>query len=124
MRPPSRQELPSMRRRLLPLLFLALALPAAARASERPWVEITTPHFLVDSNAGEQEGARLGWQFEQVRAVFGTLWPWAHTQSGRRFVVIVVRDEAGLRALAPQYWEHKGGLHPEAVFVDGPDRDY
>lgn len=32
------------------------------------------------------------------------------------------RDEAGMRALAPQYWEQKNAIHPVSVFVSAPNR--
>lgn len=38
--------------------------------------------------------------------------------------VIVPRDEQSMKALAPQYWERKGGVRPGSVWVTGPDQHY
>jgi tetratricopeptide (TPR) repeat protein len=105
------------------LVSAALALPAAAHAADRPWVEVKSPHFVVVSHDGEGAGRDTAFQFEQVRSVFTVLWPWAKMQSGRRFVVVVGRDEKDLRALAPQYWEGRG-FRPVALYAVGVDGDY
>jgi len=47
-------------------------------AADRPWVEVTSPHFTVISDAGDKHAVRAAWQFEQVRAVLQRLWPWAN----------------------------------------------
>lgn len=105
------------------LLALCLFAPAATRAAEAPWLEVSSPHFAVVTNAGEKSGRRIAWQFEQVRAVVARLWPWAKVESGKPVVVLAVRDEKSLRALAPRYWEGDG-YRPTAVFVSGRDRHY
>jgi TPR repeat protein len=105
------------------LCAAALLLVPASHADERPWVEVTSPGFVVISNAGEREARDVAWQFEQVRFVFKTIWPWARTESGRKFVVFAVRNAVTLKGLAPQYWEQKG-LKPAAVSVSGRARDY
>jgi TPR repeat protein len=112
-------------RSLCNLLLWAAALlfVPSLRADERPWVEVTTPNFVVISNSGEKDARDVAWQFEQVRSVFKTLWPWARTQSGRKFVVLAVRNAVTLKSLAPKYWEEKG-LKPAAVSVSGRAKDY
>lgn len=94
-----------------------------AVAAERPWVEVRSPHFVVVSNAGEGEARDTAFQFEQVRSVFKSLFSWGRIQTGRPFVVVVVRNEKELRTLAPQYWEGPG-FRPVAVYGTGVDRDY
>lgn len=106
------------------LAGVAVAGLGSVRAAERPWVEVASAHFHVVSNAGEKEARAVAWQFEQVRSVFNTLWPWARTDPRRPFVVLAVRDEASLKRLAPEYWERRGGVQPTGVFVGGTDRDF
>jgi len=50
-------------------LTLALAsplIPVRASAAEN-WIEVRSPHFTVDSNAGEKEARKIADQFEQIR---------------------------------------------------------
>ena len=93
-------------------------------AADRPWVEVTSPHFRVISDAGDKQAVRAAWQFEQVRAVLQRLWPWANLATGKPVVVFAARDENTLKSLVPKYWETKGGVRPASVFVTGPDRHY
>lgn len=110
------------------VVVTALAWPSlpmrAAAPAPRPWVEVTSPHFTVISDAGEKRAARAAWQFEQVRAVLGRLWPWARLATGKPVVIFAARDENTMKALAPAFWEVKGGIRPAGVFVTGPDRHY
>ncbi len=104
-------------------VLAALAAGGAAGA-ERPWLEVETPHFKVAGNAGEGELRDLAWQFEQVRAVFRALWPWARGGQERPFVVLAVRDEKALRDLAPAYWDRHGSARYAALYVSARDADY
>jgi TPR repeat protein len=106
------------------LLLSLLATPAGLFAAERPWIEVKSPHFTVVSNAGEKSARKTAWQFEQIRFVFEKLWPWARIPAHTPFVVFAVKDEASIRALAPQYWEVKDGVRPSGVSVEGRDRCY
>ena len=98
-------------------------LAGSSIAAERPWIEIKTPHFVVVANTGERTAREVGWQFEQVRYVLETLWPWARRTGGRPFVVIALRDSSDMKALAPEYWE-KGHDGTAGVSVWGADKDY
>src|SRR6266571_3386547 len=108
-----------------PLLAAAavIALAAPSAAGERPWLEVKTPHFVVVANTSERSARDVGGQFEQVRYVFETLWPWARRGGGRPLVVIALRDESDMKALAPQYWE-RGHDGVAGVTVSGADKDY
>ncbi|MCU0257291.1 MAG: hypothetical protein MUF60_11190 [Vicinamibacterales bacterium] len=108
--------------------FMAAWLLVAALAGDGvaapAWVRVSSPNFTVVSNAGERSARGVAWQFEQVRAVLQRLWPWAQLDTGRPILIFALRDEASVRALAPSYWEHKGGLRPATVFLNAPDRHY
>ena len=67
-----------------------------------PWVEIKSPNFVVLSNAGERRARDVAWQFEQIRAALLAGWPWARPRLDRPVHVIAVKDEATMKALAPQ----------------------
>jgi TPR repeat protein len=114
-----------MFRRLCTLLAatLPLLLPAHASADAQKWIEVRTPHFVIVANTGEGSARDAGWQFEQVRHVFQTLWPWSRAESGRPFVVFALKGERDLKALAPYYWE-EGRDGAVGAATSGRDKDY
>lgn len=112
-----------MRTTIAVAALLALAL-AADGAAAPAWVRVSSPNFTVVSNSGERSARGVAWQFEQVRAVLQRLWPWARLDTGRPVLVFAVKDEASVRALAPSYWEQKGGLRPATLFLNAADRHY
>ena len=103
---------------------LALALAVTPAAADDTWVEITTPHFTVISNAGEKRARNMGWQFEQVQAVLTSIWPWAKGSFEKPLVVYAVKDERSMRALAPQYWERGKDVKPSSIFLSAPEAHY
>jgi len=118
---------PRSSRRLTIFAACAAALlttPSRATAAEPPWIEMTSAHFRVVSNAGERSTRTLTWQFEQIRSVVATVWPWAHLELGTPITVIVLRDESSLRALAPQFWERKNDVRPASVWASAADQHY
>ncbi len=88
------------------------------------WIEVRSPHFAVVSNAGEGATRTLVWQFEQIRSVMTSLWPWARVDLNKPMCVIAVKDENSMRLLAPGYWKERGGVRPASVWVTGPDQHY
>lgn len=105
------------------LLCVFLAAPRVAAAADQ-WSELKTPHFTVISDASDGNTRSLAWQLEQVRSTMATLWPWARVDLNKPLTVIAVKDENSMRALAPKYWETRGGVRPASVWVSGPDRHY
>ena len=107
-------------------LLLAVCLWVAPRAASAAdvWTETASPHFLVVSNAGEKRARDVAWQLAQIRGAIEKGWSWARVQLNRPIVVIAVKDEASMRAVAPRYWEYweKGStIRPSSVMVSGPD---
>lgn len=100
---------------------LLLAGPAGAAES---WVGVKSPSFTVVSNAGEGTARQTAWEFEQVRAAYARLWPWARLAEGRATVVVALKDEKSLSQWAPEYFEAKGGIRIASVSSHGADADY
>jgi len=48
------------------LFFLA---PVVANAADN-WIEVRSPHFTVNTNAGEKDARKIADQFEQIRQMF------------------------------------------------------
>ena len=105
------------------LALLCTLVPAGARAADQ-WIEVRSAHFVVTSNAGQGSATTLAWQLEQIRSAIAALWPWAHVDLNKPLAVFAVKDETAMKALAPFYWERKGGVHPASVWVGGPDQNY
>jgi len=103
---------------------IALAIVVAPRpASADTWVETRSPNFTVVSNAGEKKARNIAWQFEQIRAAIEKGWPWSRVKLSLPVVVIAVKDEASMKAMAPYYWE-ENRAHPGSVFATAGDRHY
>ena len=96
--------------------------PAAAVAQQ--WTEVKSPHFVVISSASQGQTRTLVWQLEQIRSAMAALFPWARVDLDRPIAVLAVGDERGMRSLAPEYFERKGGVRPASVWVGGADRYY
>jgi tetratricopeptide (TPR) repeat protein len=109
--------------RVLPTVLLTTLLALPSPAAESPWKEVRSPHFLVVTNGSDKAAQRLAWQFEQVRAVLGKLWPGAQLDDRKPFLVFAAKDEATLAALAPEFWERKG-FRPVSVHVSEADRHF
>jgi TPR repeat protein len=106
------------------LVYALTALATMNLEAADQWIELKSPHFIVTSNAGQSSTRDLAWQLEQIRSAVAELWPWARVDLDRPVAVLAVKDEASMRALAPQYWEEKGGVRPGSVWVSGPDQHY
>ena len=112
---------PFLRIFVCPLLVaLALGLPAMAKDT---WIEVKSPNFIVVSNASEGEARRIADQFEQFREMFHESFPNLRVDLGKPLVIMAVKNEDGMKTLLPGYWEVKGRVHPDGLFVSGEERD-
>ena len=117
---------PAIARRLAPAAMAAtfvLALGHGTDAADQ-WREVKSAHFVLTSSASEGSAKTIAWQLEQIRSAIATLWPWAKVDLNRPLSIFVVKDEAALKALAPMYWERKGGIRPATFWVGGADQNY
>jgi len=103
-------------------LWIALMAVDRAEAADT-WTETKSANFTIWSNAGDRQARDLLWQLEQIRFAVRTLWPWT-LELTRPMLVFGVKDESSMKALAPKYWEQKGGVRPVGVWVTGPDQYY
>jgi hypothetical protein len=105
------------------VLGLLLCVPAPAHAAD-DWIEVKSPNFTVISDSSERRARTIAWQFEQVRGAIAKGFPWARVTLDRPVVVIAVKDERSMRAMAPQYWEGRGQIKPGSVFTSAADGHY
>src|SRR5262245_41008093 len=100
-------------------------LPAhAAAAADRPWIEVTSPHFTAVSEVGDKTTRDALWAFEQMRVVIQKLFPWAGVDPNRPIVLVLPKGENGMRELLPYLAEQKATYTPSSSVVYGADRYY
>jgi tetratricopeptide (TPR) repeat protein len=113
-----------MPRRIL-LLFLCLAAPLVpARDKTEIWLQISSPHFVVVTNASEKQGRRVADQFERMRSVFHTAFPKAQVDPDSPIIVLAIRDAKDFRALEPEAYLAKGSLKLGGLFLRAADKNY
>lgn len=104
-----------------PLLALLAASAIVRGERHESWIEITSPHFTVCSNAGEKEARRIADQFEQFREVFHATLPQFRVDLGKPLIIFAVKDEDSLKLLLPAFWETKGHMHPAGFYSPGEE---
>jgi len=102
----------------------AVRTPLLAGPKTETWTQVTSPHFMVVTNASAKDGRRVATQFEQARNVFLTLFRNSRADAGEPIRVLATKDEAAFKVLLPQYYEEKGHMHPQGVFQAGQERNY
>jgi tetratricopeptide (TPR) repeat protein len=108
---------------LLATLFSTVLAGDVWPATER-WIEVKSPHFVVNSNASEKEARRIAEQFEIFRAVFQKALPKLRVDPGQPLIIVAAKNENTLKLLMPQFWAKKGSVHPTGYFVPGQDKHY
>lgn len=96
-------------------------MPRAALGADS-WVDVKSAHFTVISNAGERAGRSVAFDWEQLRIAIHAAWPWARVDLDRPLVVFAVNAEDDMKAFAPQYWEQRGAVRPDAIATGGVDQ--
>jgi hypothetical protein len=105
---PQEHNMGSTGRAIVTLALIVLVSGHRPSAVADNWIEIASPNFTVISNAGDGAARNVAWQFEQIRAAITEGWQWARADLDRPFLVIAVKDESSMRAMAPEYWETRG----------------
>ena len=108
---------------LVCLNVFAFTPPRTGAAADK-WSEIKSAHFTIWSNASDREARSVAWQLEQIRSALSVLYPWAKVDLSKPLLVFAVKDENSIKALAPEFWERKGGVRPTSVWAGGPDQSY
>jgi tetratricopeptide (TPR) repeat protein len=107
------------------IIFLTLfLLLAASWAKQDAWIQVTSPHFLVVTNASEKQGRKVADQFERMRAVFHLAFPKLKVDPGSPIIVLAIKDERDFRALEPEAYLSKGSLKLGGLFLRAADKNY
>jgi hypothetical protein len=105
---------------LLLALSISIAFGPVAFAGEPEWIEITSPHFSVVTDAGERRGREVATRFEQMRAVYATLMTNANVNIPVPLQIVAFRNTKELRQVSP-LWNGKP-IQLAGLFQGGKDR--
>lgn len=105
---------------LVTLLSLSIN---TARAADKPWVEVRSPHYRVLTNGSPGDARHVAHEFEQMRYVFTRLNPGFRLDSGSPMLIFAVRDENTAKSLEPAVWKRKG-VKPIGTFGHGWEKQY
>jgi TonB family protein len=113
-----------MCRRFFVLLSLLAAFTIPAGAQADAWLEVSTPHFSVISNAAEKDARGAALQFERMRSVFARVLPDANMDAATPIVVVAVEDKRSFEALEPAAYLGKGQINIVGLFLHAPEKNY
>lgn len=114
----------AMLRRVLLLLLFSAAPLAPARDKTEIWLQVSSPHFVVVTNANEKQGRRVADQFERMRSVFHAAFPKAQVDPGMPIIVLAIKDEKDFKALEPEAYLAKGSLKLGGLFLRTAEKNY
>jgi TonB family protein len=105
-------------------VFLLAAFAVSAVAQADTWLEVSTPHFSVVSNAGEKDARHTALQFERMRSVFARVLPDANIDTATPIVVLAVQDKKNFQALEPAVYLGKGQINIVGLFLHAPEKNF
>ena len=103
-------------------LFFLLG-PFAANATDN-WIEVRSPHFTVNTNAGEKEGRKIADQFEQIRQMFHNAFSGLRVDPAQPIHILAAKNENTMKLFLPEEWEVKGHIHHAGMYQQGEEKDY
>ncbi len=113
------------RRRLLALIAaLVLNWSGWLLAQEKPWLEVSSPHFRVITNGSDRDARHVARAFEQMRAVFSSQFPGFTLEAPAPLLVLAARDEYTMRMLLPQMFKAGVGSQVGGLFKHGWEHNY
>src|SRR5215469_13275483 len=103
----------------LSLLLFCLFCPRAL-AGDAAWIEVSSPHFSVVTDAGNERGREVATRFEQMRAVYAALMSNAKVNTPIPLDIVAFRNTKEFRQVAP-LWNGKP-VQLAGLFQPGNDR--
>lgn len=100
----------------------AFAFTFPVKADGPQWVEIRSPHFSVITDAGEKRGREVAMRFEQMRAVFGTLFNQVKVNLPIPLQIVAFHNTREFRQFAPLW--HGKPTEASGLFLQGQDRSF
>jgi tetratricopeptide (TPR) repeat protein len=108
------------RRHLLALLIVLGSFPAWAAAPS--WTEIRSQHFVVMTDAGENQGREVAQRFEQMRGIFALIFHKSKAKLPVPLQIVAFRSQDGFIRYVPQ-WKGKP-VSLTGFYQHAEDRDF
>jgi tetratricopeptide (TPR) repeat protein len=109
-----------MPRRLLRILVLILLVSPAV--AQKQWVSVSSQHFNVLTDTGDKQGKEIALRFEQMRAVFGSLFRKSKVNIAVPLQIVAFRNQDEFRKYAP-LWKGKP-VELAGYFQGADDRNF
>jgi hypothetical protein len=111
----------------LPILFILLCSGFlnsvfAEKKEPNPWLQINSAHFTVITDAGEKKGREVALRFEQMRAVFASIFTKDHLNQPAPLTILALRNEDSYFKLAPLHNGQPIGV--PGFFLPGDDQNF
>jgi tetratricopeptide (TPR) repeat protein len=87
------------------LVILLTICSGTAKAKEKAWTEVQSPHFRVLTDGSVGQARRVANEFEQIRAVFASQFPEMRLETGSPLLIFAANDEYSMKSLAPAEWK-------------------
>lgn len=110
--------------RLFSLGLVAAFLCRAAYAAPDQWIEVSSAHFTVITDANEKQGRHIADQFERMRWVFQTLYPKANVDPAEPIVVIAAKNQKVFQTMEPTAYLAKGQLKLGGYYSHTEEKNY
>ncbi|MGH9345621.1 MAG: ImpA family type VI secretion system protein [Terriglobia bacterium] len=79
-----------------------------AGSKKSGWIEVQSPHFIVDSNSGKVQAKAAALQLEQIRNALERVLVGARSAGESPSTILAVDGEGSLKRLLPGYFEKRG----------------
>jgi Flp pilus assembly protein TadD len=109
--------------RSIAVASLLLLGPVAADAADN-WIEVRSPHFTVNTNAGERDARKIADQFEQIRQMFHSAFAALRVDPAQPIIIVAAKNENTMKLFLPEEWEVKGHIRHAGIYQQGEDKDY
>ena len=84
------------------IIFFLGVLSAGKALAEQQWVEVTSPHFSVITDAGEKRAREVGLRFEQMRMAFGLIFQKVSVNTAP-LEIVAFRNSKEMKRYSPLY---------------------
>lgn len=96
----------------------SLAAPGNPETRDGRWLEVTTPHFRIYTNANEKSGRVLGQQMEKIRAIMALENPHYRLDPGRPLTIFAAKNHGSFLRMMGE-----DGMKPRAMWTNGVYRE-
>ncbi len=94
----------------------------AEKKEPNPWLQVNSAHFTVITDAGDKKGREVSLRFEQMRAVFASIFNKDHLTQPEPLTILAFKNDDSYYKLAPL---HNGQpIDVPGFFLPGDDQNF